>query len=122
MYLLLARRAINLHNFSTDRNVKCILEAVCSDVRCECFSFQSRMESMVRRKSESEGQERAGTSQTKQYTRNIQRIFNHESNFRFRQLESYDEDKELLSPTESEHDDLLGLGTLPLLEASVKAR
>lgn len=77
---------------------------------------------MVRRKSESEGQERAGTSQTKQYTRNIQRIFNHESNFRFRQLESYDEDKELLSPAESEHDDLLGLGTLPLLEASVKAR
>ena len=65
------------------------------------------MDSRVRRKSESESQERGGT---KQYTRNIQRIFNNESNFRFRHLENYDEDKELLSPAESEHDDLLGLG------------
>ena len=73
------------------------------------------MDSRVRRKSESESQERGG-SQTKQYTRNIQRIFNNESNFRFRHLENYDEDKELLSPTESEHDDLLGLG-VNLLDA-----
>ena len=72
------------------------------------------MDSLVRRKSESEGQERTG-SQTKQYRRNIQRIFNNESNFRFRQLESCEEDKELLSPTESEHDDLLGLGNLGVL-------
>ena len=72
------------------------------------------MDSLVRRKSESECQERTG-GQTKQYRRNIQRIFNNESNFRFRQLESCEEDKELLSPTESEHDDLLGLGNLGVL-------
>eukprot|EP00092_Neocalanus_flemingeri_P000469 GFUD01000499.1.p1 GENE.GFUD01000499.1~~GFUD01000499.1.p1 ORF type:complete len:859 (+),score=220.76 GFUD01000499.1:44-2620(+) len=41
-----------------------------------------------------------------QYTRNLQRIFNQESNFKFRSLGSYDEDKELLSPTESEPDDM----------------
>ena len=75
------------------------------------------MDSLVRRKSESETQERSGC-QTKQYTRNIQRIFNNESNFRFRQLESCDEDKELLSPAESEHDDLLGLGNLAVLVPS----
>ena len=77
------------------------------------------MDAIVRRKSESECQERPG-SQSKQYTRNIQRIFNHESNFRFRQLENYDEDKELISPTESEHDDLLGLGNLALLDVPTK--
>ena len=78
------------------------------------------MDSRVRRKSESESQERGGSG-TKQYTRNIQRIFNNESNFRFRHLEDYDEDKELLSPTESEHDDLLGLGDT-LLEGRAVAR
>ena len=75
------------------------------------------MESLVRRKSESDSLERTGC-QTKQYTRNIQRIFNNESNFRFRQLESCEEDKELLSPAESEHDDLLGLGNLAVLVPS----
>ena len=75
------------------------------------------MDSLVRRKSDSECQERTG-GQTKQYRRNIQRIFNNESNFRFRQLESYEEDKELLSPAESEHDDLLGLGNLAVLVPS----
>ena len=75
------------------------------------------MDSLVRRKSESEPQDRSG-GQTKQYTRNIQRIFNNESNFRFKQLESCDEDKELLSPAESEHDDLLGLGNLAVLVPS----
>ena len=49
------------------------------------------MDSLVRRKSESECQERAG-GQTKQYRRNIQRIFKNESNFRFRQLESCEEE------------------------------
>ena len=75
------------------------------------------MDSLVRRKSESEVQERTG-GQSKQYKRNIQRIFNNESNFRFRQLESCEEDKELLSPTESDHDDLLGFGNIAVLVSS----
>ena len=37
-----------------------------------------------------------------QYTKNLQRIFQQESNFKFQLLGSYDEDKELLSPEESE--------------------
>ena len=74
------------------------------------------MESLVRRKSESE-------SGGERYTRNIQRIFNNESNFRFRQLESCDEDKELLtSPAESEHDDLLVLGNIAVLVPSGQKR
>ena len=69
------------------------------------------MEAKVRKKSEGESQERG--SHAKQYTRNLQRIFHNESNFKFRQLEDFDEeDKELLSPTESEQEDLLGLGNL----------
>ena len=68
------------------------------------------MEAKVRKKSDVDGQERE--SHAKQYTRNLQRIFHNESNFKFRQLEDFDEDKELLSPTESEPEDLLGLGNL----------
>ena len=79
------------------------------------------MDSLVRRKSESEVQERTG-GQSKQYKRNIQRIFNNESNFRFRQLESCEEDKELLSPTESDHDDLLGFGNIAVLVPSDQKR
>ena len=75
------------------------------------------MDSLVRRKSESEVQERT-SGQSKQYKRNIQRIFNNESNFRFRQLESCEEDKELLSPAESDHDDLLGFGNIAVLVPS----
>ena len=65
------------------------------------------METKVRKKSDGDSQERG--SHAKQYTRNLQRIFQNESNFKFRQLEDFDEDKELLSPIESETDDLLSL-------------
>ena len=70
------------------------------------------MEAKVRKKSDSDGQERVSHSKPKQYTRNLQRIFHNESNFKFRHLEDFDEDKELISPTESEQEDLLGLGNL----------
>ena len=65
------------------------------------------MEDKGKRKLESDGEERLNF-QPKQYTRNLQRIFHQESNFKFRALGSYDEDKELLSPTESEPDDMTG--------------
>ena len=70
------------------------------------------MEAKVRKKSDGDGQDRVSHSKPKQYTRNLQRIFHNESNFKFRQLEDFDEDKELISPTESEQEDLLGLGNL----------
>ena len=75
------------------------------------------METKVRKKSDGDSQERG--SHAKQYTRNLQRIFQNESNFKFRQLEDFDEDKELLSPIESETDDLLSLGN-PELDDDAK--
>ena len=65
------------------------------------------MEDKGKRKSEGECDEKSNF-QPKHYTRNLQRIFQQESNFKFRSLGSYDEDKELLSPTESEPDDVTG--------------
>ena len=65
------------------------------------------MESKGKRKSEGESEEKRNF-QPHQYTRNLQRIFQQESNFKFRTLGSYDEDKELLSPAESEPDDIAG--------------
>ena len=65
----------------------------------------------TRKKTDSECQERSA----KHYTMNIQRIFHNESNFKFRQLENYDEDRELLSPAESESEDLLGLGDIQFI-------
>ena len=81
------------------------------------------METRARKKSDSDVQDKAGGGggggggphgHAKQYTMNIQRIFHNESNFKFRQLENYDEaeDRELISPADSEPEDLLGLGTL----------
>ena len=78
------------------------------------------MEAKGRKKSDSDGQERE--SHAKQYTRNLQRIFHNESNFKFRHLEDFDEDKELLSPTESESEDLLGLGNLEHISIVSEAR
>ena len=78
------------------------------------------MEAKVRKKSDGDGQERG--SHAKQYTRNLQRIFHNESNFKFRQLEDFDEDKELLSPTESEPEDLLGLGNLEFVSFATDTR
>ena len=80
------------------------------------------MEAKVRKKSDSDGQERVSHSKPKQYTRNLQRIFHNESNFKFRQLEDFDEDKELLSPTESEPEDLLGLGNLEFVSFATDTR
>ena len=71
------------------------------------FIFQTKMDDKGKWKSESDGEERLNF-QPKQYTRNLQRIFHQESNFKFRALGSYDEDKELLSPAESEPDDMTG--------------
>ena len=76
--------------------------------------------SRTRKKSDSDIQDKAGGGggghhgHAKQYTMNIQRIFHNESNFKFRQLENYDEaeDRELISPVDSEPEDLLGLGNL----------
>ena len=64
------------------------------------------MEGKGKRKLEGESEERRNFHHQYQYTRNLQRIFHQESNFKFRSLGSYDEDKELLSPTESEPDDM----------------
>ena len=75
------------------------------------------METKVRKKSDGDSQERG--SHAKQYTSNLQRIFQNETNFKFRQLEDFDEDKELLSPIESETDDLLSLGN-PELDDDAK--
>ena len=74
------------------------------------------MESKVRKRSDNDSQERHG-SNSKHYTMNIQRIFQNESNFKFRQLENYEEaeDRELLSPEDTEQEDLLGLGTLSFI-------
>ena len=79
------------------------------------------MEPRVRKKSDGDVGDRVGGGgggggRQHQYTRNLQRIFQHEHSFKFRQLENYDEaeeDRELLSPAsvESEHGDLLGLDT-----------
>jgi len=64
------------------------------------------MEGKGKRKLEGENEEKSFHQPQHQYARNLQRIFNQESNFKFRSLGSYDEDKELLSPTESEPDDM----------------
>ena len=78
------------------------------------------MEAKVRKKSDGDGEGRG--NHAKQYTRNLQRIFHNESNFKFRQLEDFDEDKELLSPTESEPEDLLGLGNLEFVSFATDTR
>jgi hypothetical protein len=65
------------------------------------------MEGRGKRKLEGEREERRNFHQH-QYTRNLQRIFQQESNFKFHTFGSYDEDKELLSPAESEQDDMVG--------------
>ena len=87
--------------------------------------LSEEMESRTRKKSDSDIHDKAGVGvggghngHAKQhYTMNIQRIFINESNFKFRQLENYDEaeDRELISPADSEPEDLLGLGNLQFI-------
>ena len=71
--------------------------------------------SKTRKKSESEDKTSSHHHHPKHYTMNIQRIFQHESNFKFRQLEDEEEDRELLSPAESEWEDPWGLASLQLI-------
>ena len=71
--------------------------------------------SKTRKKSDSEDKTSSHHHHPKHYTMNIQRIFQHESNFKFRQLEDEEEDRELLSPAESEWEDPWGLASLQLI-------